>query len=262
MTRAKDSTKRRKSDGNATKPADRAGTLILTCPEDQTEAENFAAIIVEGIGMNAAATYETSRQAGLQTADLTEIMVAITKQADRVAAGNLDGLEGILVAQSITLNAVFTRLAHFAGRQTGLDVIDRTMRLALRAQGHCRATIETVALIKNPQQAVFAKQANIANGPQQVNNVAVRVEGDPSRAGNPESVPNELLEAHGERVDTGAASGAGARDSTLAPVGPLDRTKNDQREGARVAKCIQRRPAGQGPRVLSRPTRPDGRHGV
>jgi hypothetical protein len=225
MTRAKDSTKRRKSDGNATKPADRAGTLILTCPEGQTKAENFAAIIVEGIGMNAAATYETSRQAGLQTADLTEIMVAITKQADRVAAGNLAGLEGILVAQSITLNAVFTRLAHFAGRQTGLDVIDRTMRLALRAQGHCRATIETVALIKNPQ-AVFAKQANIANGPQQVNNIAVRVEGDPSRAGNPESVPNELLEAHGERVDAGAESGAGNRDSALATVGALDRSKD------------------------------------
>jgi hypothetical protein len=44
------------------------------------------------------------------------------------------------------------------------------MRLALRAQGQCRATLETLAAIKNPP-VVFARQANINNGgQQQVNN--------------------------------------------------------------------------------------------
>ena len=42
------------------------------------------------------------------------------------------------------------------------------MRLSLKAQGQCRATLETLAVIKNPP--VFAHQANIAHGPQQVNN--------------------------------------------------------------------------------------------
>jgi hypothetical protein len=35
------------------------------------------------------------------------------------------------------------------------------MRLALRAQGQCRATLETLAVMKSPP-TVFARQANIA----------------------------------------------------------------------------------------------------
>jgi hypothetical protein len=42
------------------------------------------------------------------------------------------------------------------------------LRLALKAQTQCRATVETLATMKNP--VVFAKQANIAHGPQQINN--------------------------------------------------------------------------------------------
>lgn len=34
----------------------------------------------------------------------------------------------------------------------------------------CRATIETLAEIKNPRAVAFVTQANIAHGPQQVNN--------------------------------------------------------------------------------------------
>jgi len=43
------------------------------------------------------------------------------------------------------------------------------MRLALEAQNQCRMTLETLATIKNPP-TVFARQANIAHRPQQVNN--------------------------------------------------------------------------------------------
>ena len=41
--------------------------------------------------------------------------------------------------------------------------------LALKAQGQCRMTLETLGNIVNPP-AVFAKQANFTTGPQQVNN--------------------------------------------------------------------------------------------
>jgi hypothetical protein len=43
------------------------------------------------------------------------------------------------------------------------------MRLALKAQSQCRATLEALANIKNPP-VVIARQANFAAGPQQVNN--------------------------------------------------------------------------------------------
>ena len=80
------------------------------------------------------------------------------------------------------------------------------MRLALRAQGQCRATAETLAAIKNGP-AVFARQANIAHGPQQVNNTLAV-----ARAGNVETAPNEPLEAHAKRLDSGTTSAASARD--------------------------------------------------
>jgi hypothetical protein len=45
------------------------------------------------------------------------------------------------------------------------------LNLALKAQSQCRATLETLAHVKNPP-VLFAKQANIAHGPQQINNSA------------------------------------------------------------------------------------------
>ena len=46
---------------------------------------------------------------------------------------------------------------------------ETNMRIALRAQSQCRATLETLAAIKNPPM-VIAKQANVTTGPQQINN--------------------------------------------------------------------------------------------
>jgi transposase InsO family protein len=47
------------------------------------------------------------------------------------------------------------------------------MRLALKAQSQCRATVEALAEMKNPKPVAYVQQANIANGPQQVNNNGV-----------------------------------------------------------------------------------------
>jgi hypothetical protein len=124
-------------------------------------------MMVEGLGMNAATAVAYSKTLG--ELDLTECMVALTVETERVQSGNLGGLEAILTAQAITLNAMFTQLAYHSSKMTIVDQIDRFTRLALKAQGQCRATLETLATIKNPP-TVFARQANIAHGPQQVNN--------------------------------------------------------------------------------------------
>jgi hypothetical protein len=79
---------------------------------------------------------------------------------------------------------------------------------------------------------VFARQANVAHGPQQVNNlvaVASPTLASPARAGDPESAPNELLEAHGKRLDIGAAGMAAASDPALAGMGTIDRPENRAR---------------------------------
>ena len=126
------------------------------------------------------------------------------------------------------VNLIFTELSRRAALNLGEypDAADRYLRLALKAQNQCRATLETLALIKSPP-TVFARQANIAHGPQQVNNAGVGASIPRARAGDVENVRNELLEAHDERLDAGTTSATGEGDQALAPLGTLHRTAND-----------------------------------
>jgi hypothetical protein len=66
------------------------------------------------------------------------------------------------------LNALFNQLFQKASNTQYFDHYDRYMRFAFKAQAQCRATFETLARSKNPP--VFARQANIAQGTQQINN--------------------------------------------------------------------------------------------
>lgn len=92
-------------------------------------------------------------------------------KATRARSGDLSDAEDMLVAQMDTLHAMFCDFARRASLNTALlpDVADRYYKLAMKVQGQCRATIETLSVLKSPP-TVFARQANIANGPQQVNN--------------------------------------------------------------------------------------------
>jgi hypothetical protein len=101
------------------------------------------------------------------------------------------------------------------------------MRLALRAQNQCRATLETLAAIKNPP-VVFAKQANIANGPQQVNNgvgTAPRTQGNEILQTQQSEAAHELL------PHTRAPSLEGAANPALEAVGEVDRAEVGRGQG-------------------------------
>jgi hypothetical protein len=83
---------------------------------------------------------------------------------------------------------MFVHLGRGAYLSTHMDQKEQYLRLALKAQSQCRATIETLAVLKNPP--VFTRQANIA-GQQVVNNGTMV---GASRAREIESAPKELLE--------------------------------------------------------------------
>jgi hypothetical protein len=101
-----------------------------------------------------------------------------------------------------------------------MDEIDRYLRLGLKAQSQCRATLETLATIKNPQPVAFVRQANIAHGPQQVNNDGAA---PASRARESENPPNKVLEhQHAERLDFGTASAAIGSDPAMATLETFD----------------------------------------
>jgi hypothetical protein len=159
--------------------------------------------------------------------NLAESVSVLKAKVAAVHRGDLREAEAILTAQALALNAIFTELAVYSrlSMQHSLDVADRLMRLALKAQGQCRVTFETLVAIKNPPAAAFARQANIAHGPQQVNN-AIPAPAATKRApaSPPELEQNELLEHQdGERLDAGTAGAAGASGAAMATVGALDR---------------------------------------
>lgn len=160
--------------------------------------------------------------------DLTECFAQTLRNAQATASRDRSSQEAILAAQVISTNAIYTDLALLARSNlgTGLNVFERLMRLALKAQSNCRATAEALALMQNPP-AVFARQANIANGPQQINN-SLRPSQVPC-ASEKQSRPDELLEARGERMDGGAASKAIGGDQELATLGAIDRAAKSGR---------------------------------
>lgn len=124
--------------------------------------------------------------------DATELCASIYEKIIEVRNGSMDGPEALLVGQATSLNLIYTELTRRAALNMGeyINAAERYMRLALKAQAQCRATIETLAALKNPP-VVYARQANIA-GQQQVNNYAAGGEGSPAE--KVQDAPNELLE--------------------------------------------------------------------
>ena len=114
-----------------------------------------------------ATTYKVFAGGG-DKVEVTDIMGELRKAGDEVVAGNMSRVEIMLTNQALTLDAIFNNMAQRSGRQESFKGIEVLMRLALKAQAQSRSTAEALALLKNPQP--YIRQANIAQGPQQVNN--------------------------------------------------------------------------------------------
>jgi len=151
--------------------------------------------------------------------DFIESLKVMLKNAREAQAGDLSGQEATLAAQAATLDTMFNELARRAVMNIGeyLPAAEVYLRLALKAQSQCRATIETLAVIKNPP-VVYARQANIANGPQQINN------GIPTRTREIENEQTKLSGNGNELLPHAGAPGLTGRvNQKVETVGTLDR---------------------------------------
>jgi hypothetical protein len=128
------------------------------------------------------------------------------------------------MAQALALNSIFTKLATQAAQVDDHDPrrMETYLRLALKAQAQSRATLEAMVAVGNPP-VLFAQQANVAFGPQQVNNGAAQATNKPHLPAD-QTRPNELIEdSTHERtqMDAGAARATGREDPSLAPMGEI-----------------------------------------
>jgi hypothetical protein len=154
--------------------------------------------------------------------DVDTLIDELGRQAKAVDGGDLAHAEEVLLAQARTLDFAFHTRARRAAANLGefLSATETYLRLALKAQSQCRATLETLAAIKYPSSPVFARQANIAHGPLQVINAPQGAEAGPWRAGETQNPRTKVLERiDGERLDTRAAGASGGTHPPVETVG-------------------------------------------
>jgi hypothetical protein len=121
---------------------------------------------------------------------------------------------------------MFVTLGRMAAIKTSLPQYTAFMNMALKAQAQSRATIQALTELKYPKQTNFVKQANIANGHQQINNGQVASDNvtsthapAPAHAFENQNPQNELLERqHNEWLDTGTQGKAKQVNKPMATV--------------------------------------------
>ncbi len=169
----------------------------IDAPPGQTKDRAYAGIALGGIADNAWTAIQFTKST-FADVPLHESLQELNERAKAVNKGDLSAVERLLSSQTVALNAIFNELAQRAAgsvASNNLPNMERYLRLALKAQSQCRTTAETIAVLKQGP-AVFAKQANIAHGPQQVNNHGQPPDGTtmPAHAADEQPIaPNKLF---------------------------------------------------------------------
>jgi len=140
-------------------------------------------------------------------------MKVLERATKQIKSGDLSKIEEMYISQAMALEVMFASLARRAKAQDKLLQYETHMRLALKAQNQCRATLQALVQLKQPSQTTFVKQANIAQGHQQVNNLA-------EKNITPQ---NELLKDSYAKLDNGATPTTKGIDTTLEALETINR---------------------------------------
>jgi hypothetical protein len=195
---------------------------------DEDEAVTVArAVLNPAVGAAATLAQYGKSDGDLDLLALVESLAEVTRANNK---GDLRRGEAMLTAQAHTLDAIFNHLAQRAAANMGeyLGATESYLKLALRAQSQCRATWEALLAIKNPP-VVYARQANIAQGHQQVNN------GTAPRRESQRTRENEIRQSKQsgddrELLSDARTSQAESRiDPPLEALGEVDRAEDEGR---------------------------------
>lgn len=167
-----------------------------TAPVSEAELGKLRAQVVTLAAFNAAQVvgeYATGLEGQVK---LNDLISDFRTNVQEIWAGDLKQAESMLFGQAQALQAIFTHTARAARHADKLQHQEILLRMAFKAQAQCRATLETLANVKNPP-VVFARQANIVSqgGQQQVNNTAPA----PAPAGAQAPDPERTIRRRGAR---------------------------------------------------------------
>lgn len=198
----------------------RSAVQVAVCDDTPDAANDATARALLRPEVHAAAIIQKFESDG---PEINALVRELAVQVEAVNRGDMRRPEAMLITQAHTLNELFTSLARRAHNQEYLKQYETYMRLALKAQSQCRTTIEALAEIKNPRPVAFVKQANIAHGPQQINN-GVQAGESPAHENN--TIQSNELSGDGNELlpDTRASALEGRIDTPVEAVGAIHRS--------------------------------------
>jgi hypothetical protein len=202
--------------------SDARKSVEMTCTSQEETWTKIAQLVASPALAASRAIQAVEEKGGFgRYLDTPELINCLREQAAVVNGGDLALTEAMLMNQATTLQSLFSRLIE---RGMGCDHypgFEANLKMALRAQSQCRATLEALAAIKNPP-LVFAKQANVTTGPQQINNGVAA----PSRPREIEGEQTQLSGGTHELLPNARAQGlAGRIDPAMATVGEIHRAE-------------------------------------
>ena len=191
---------------------DKKQVLTLKIEKDQTKEEAIAEFNSKSEFLSTAV--KESFDIGLgDDFDFQANMKVLERATKQIKSGDLSKIEEMYISQAMALEVMFASLARRAKVQDKLLQYETHMRLAFKAQNQCRATLQALVQLKQPSQTTFVKQANIAQGHQQVNNL-------PEKNITPQ---NELLKDSYAQLDNRTTPATKGIDTTLEALETINR---------------------------------------
>lgn len=205
----------------------RKGVHCVDGSNPEESALNFAKLMISPEMASFRVITNRERHELIDQLDTPALIEALRQQTKAVHQGDLRAAEAMLMNQATALQSLFVKLTETGLQANLLRQQEMALRLALKAQSQCRATLETLAAIKNPP-IVYAKQANVTTGPQQINN-GVQA---PTGTRKIKSQKNKLKELNHEEqqwLDAGATSAAGGTHQEAKALAPVHRAEKRNR---------------------------------
>lgn len=189
-------------------------TLVIAQKPNQSKDEAIAEKMLQPSALSAAVIESFKSNIQGESLDFVLALGILEREVGKVKGGDLTKIEEMLLSQAVALELMFTSLARRAKAQEQLLQYETHMRFALKAQNQSRATLQALIQLKQPSQTTFVKQANIAHGHQQINNLT-------EKNINPQ---NELLSESHAKLDSRRAAKAKRVNSKLETLDEVNRS--------------------------------------
>lgn len=209
--------------------------LTLAAQEDE-EASRSPSHHALRPSVNGAVTISGFLSPG-EHSNLPALLDELDAQTKAIWAGNLSRPEAMLGAQAHSLDTIYNVLAQKAAaalKSGNLSSTESYLRMALKCQGQCRMTLETLAEMKAPRSATFIRQQNVAEQQQVNNGPTVNGAAGHTRAHEQftdDSSSNKLVSGgKNAALDTRRTRSASGIDSRIEDMGTLHRSSDGARK--------------------------------